>query len=55
MILQNDNKSAFVYVIVRIALEVTFAERSIAAQNEILEGIDFEIDPVTGLLTAALP
>jgi hypothetical protein len=52
---QDDGSAAFAFFIVRIALEVTFVERSIAAQNEILEGIDFEIDPATGLLTAAMP
>jgi hypothetical protein len=49
---RQESESAYEYAVIRIMLEVTFVERSIETRGEILEGIDFEIDPENGQLTA---
>jgi hypothetical protein len=48
----KDNESALAYVVIRVALEVTFLERSIESPSVIMEPIQFEIDPVSGELVA---
>jgi hypothetical protein len=46
-------KSALAYTVIRASLEVSFVERSTEAPGAVpLEGIDFEVNPVTGQVQA---
>jgi hypothetical protein len=45
-------KSALAYTVIRASLEVSFIERSIEAPSVPLEGIDYDVSPVTGEVKA---
>jgi hypothetical protein len=47
-----SEKSALAYTVIRASLEVSFIERGTAVQGVPLEGIDFDVDPVTGEVQA---
>ena len=45
-------KSSLAYTVIRASLEVSFVEHGTAVQGVPLEGIDFDVDPVTGEVQA---